>query len=78
MYLRLYIAVGYIQLMKSGEAFEELTGDSLGVPGGTGTGVFKVVGQVAMLDVFHCDEDEVGVRVPPKKFDKKIIALDIC
>lgn len=69
-HLRLYIAVRDIQLVEGGKTFQKLTGDIPGDPGGAGTRVFEVVGQVAVLNVFHCDKDEVGVCVPAEKFDK--------
>lgn len=67
-HLGLYIAVGDIQ---GGETFQKLAGDILGVPDGTGTRAFEVQSQVAVLNIFHCTEEEVDVRVPAVEFDKE-------
>lgn len=74
-HLWLYISVGDIQFVKGDKAFQKLTGNPLRVFDRTGAGVFEVVGQVTMLNIFHCDEDEVAIRVPAEEFDKEILAL---
>lgn len=66
-----------IQLVKGDEAFQKLAGNTLRNVHGTRAGVFEVVGQVTVLDIFHRDEDEVAIRVPAEKFDKEILALII-
>lgn len=73
----LYISMGDIQLVKGDEAFQKLAGNTLRNVRGTGAGVFEVVGQVTVLNIFHRDEDEVAIRVPAEKFDKEILALII-
>lgn len=73
--LRLEIAVRDVHFVECGEAFQKLAGDFSDVTGGAGTGFFDVVAQVAVRNVFHGDEDAVGVLVPAKELDEEILAL---
>lgn len=71
----LYISVGNIQFVKGDEALQKLAGNPSRIFDRTGAGVFEVVGQVTMLNIFHCDEDKVAICVPTEEFDKEILAL---
>lgn len=61
--------------MENGEAIKKLTGDFLHISGGTRTRCFKIMAQVAVLDIFHRNENAITVLVPAEEFDKEILTL---
>lgn len=64
-----------LKLMKNGEAFKQLTGDFSDIDGGSRTRHFQVIAQVAMLNVFHSDENTIAVFVPAEELDEEVIIL---
>lgn len=62
--------------MEDIEALQKLTGDIAGILGAADrAGLFDVLGQIATLDVFHCDEVEIVVLVPAVKDNEECSTL---
>lgn len=56
-----------LHFVENCEALDELAGDFSGIAGGAGAGCFEILTEVAVLDIFHCDADALGVLVPAHK-----------
>lgn len=77
-HLWLEISMTYLSLMENGKTLKKLSGNFRRVGLGPCFRGFDILGQVPILYILHCDEDEIAVCVPAKKPHKQVAALALC